>query len=60
MQSYGMKWKDSEILMEAFIDKDGVVSETPAGSISILGYHDKETSESHTNKIVLGLVRLGL
>lgn len=52
-KSYGIKWKDSEIEIEAFIDKNGVRSATPAGSMSILGYHDKETSESYHHMMVL-------
>ena len=54
MTSYGDKWKDSRVLVEAFVSDSEVFPTTHTKSIEILGFHDKHTSETYNYKLDLG------
>jgi len=62
MKSYGHKWQDSEIVIDAFVLKksdDAYDNKRPNNmrtmSMNIPGYHDKNTSESYTYRMDLGI-----
>jgi hypothetical protein len=55
MTSYGDKWKDSKVRVDAFVDRNGETpSADPAKSLDIKGFHDRHTSETYNHKLDLG------
>lgn len=55
MTSYGDKWKDSKVRVDAFVDRNGETpSADPAKSLDIEGFHDRHTSETYNHKLDLG------
>jgi len=55
MTSYGDKWKDSKVRVDAFVDRNGENSSTnPVKSLEIEGSHDRDTSEIYNHKLDLG------
>eukprot|EP00979_Chaetoceros_neogracilis_P005145 scaffold897_cov185-Chaetoceros_neogracile.AAC.3 len=55
MTSYGDKWKDSIVRVDAFVDRNGETpSADPAKSLDIEGFHDRHTSETYNHKLDLG------
>jgi hypothetical protein len=54
MTSYGDKWEESRVLVEAFVSDSEVFPTTHTKSIEILGFHDKHTSETYNYKMDLG------
>eukprot|EP00957_Ditylum_brightwellii_P152361 11599131-Ditylum_brightwellii.AAC.1 len=61
MRSYGDKWGGSKVHVDAYIYKSGTegkeeeeVTMAPTKSMEIVGYHDKETSETYNYKIDFG------
>lgn len=53
MTSYGEKWKDSKIAVNVYIDRAGTRNETIVKTMDILGYHDRNTSETYNYKLDL-------
>lgn len=55
MKSYGEKWKDSKVRIEAYVDRSGESpSHTPAKTLEISGIHDRHTSETYNHYLDLG------
>jgi len=54
MTSYGDKWKDSRVLVEATINDSNSDRPTYTKSMEIVGFHDKNTSETYNYKLDLG------
>ena len=55
MASYGEKWEGSKIRVDAYVDKDGEkAANILAKSIDIVGFHDRQTSETYSHKLDLG------
>jgi hypothetical protein len=56
MTSYGEKWKDSMIHVEAFVDRYGQISSPgsdPVKHLDIQGFHYRNTSETYNYKLDL-------
>ena len=62
MKSYGKKWENSKIQVEAKISKQvGTPDEkTYSNSIEITGFHDKKTSETYTAQLNLASKENGI
>eukprot|EP00957_Ditylum_brightwellii_P116627 8896345-Ditylum_brightwellii.AAC.1 len=61
MRSYGDKWEGSKVRVDAYIYKSGMegkeedeMTRAPTKSMEIVGYHEKETSETYNYKIDFG------
>jgi len=56
MTSYGDKWKDSRVRVDAFVDRHGKgpTPLDPTKSLDIEGSHDRHTSETYNHKLDLG------
>jgi len=59
MTSYGKKWEGSMIHVDSFVIKSGSqeikeIKTYPSGSMDIVGYHERNTSETLSHKVELG------
>jgi hypothetical protein len=54
MTSYGDKWKDSRVRVDAFVDRYGQGPSLDPKSLDIDGCHDRHTSETYNHKLDLG------